>query len=686
MTIGQKIMLFGILPSIATAFFIYVVLADKLSIKGDADKISVLSQYITTASALVHELQKERGASAIYAVSGGAKMGDILSDQKQNTNKALAALRSFLESFHANQYGTEFGIKVHAAKVLLDSLASKRDAITALSISKSDAVLYYTTVNINFIQSFEQVALMSTHKDISAKASAYVNFMSAKELAGIERAIMGGIVGANKAINAFDLDKWMTVWKGSDRLLGNFEYLSSQEVKGFYNSNLTGQIVSDVSDIRKLLLEKINEGNFGITGEQVFDATTRRIDVLKRIEDFQAKELMDSAVTISATAKKGIIIYIAISVCSIIAAVVLNLLNKGLATKITNLFKSLLADLTGSAGQLASASEQISASSQGLSQATSEQAATIEETSSTMEEIASMAKQNADNAQEASKLARACNDTVEIGNKEVISTVEQGNVAVGEMAGAMKNISESSGKIADIIKIIEGIAFQTNLLALNAAVEAARAGEHGRGFAVVAEEVRNLAQRSSDAAKDITELITDSVKKAENGTGLVNKTKGAFDEVVAKVKEVFENSVVQVKKVTDLVNEIATASAEQTNGIDQTGKAIQQMDQVIQQNAANAEETAAASEELTAQAQGLNDLVEKIAREVNSKDDDGASLKKSAVRESKSITGIKGKQRFALPEKAQTETNRGNGKRAYAAAARSADQVIPLSDDNFDGF
>ncbi|MEZ6230486.1 MAG: methyl-accepting chemotaxis protein [Candidatus Brocadiaceae bacterium] len=187
-------------------------------------------------------------------------------------------------------------------------------------------------------------------------------------------------------------------------------------------------------------------------------------------------------------------------------------------------------------------------------------------------------------------------------------------------------------------------------------------------------------------AKDITELITDSVKKAENGTGLVNKTKGAFDEVVAKVKEVFENSVVQVKKVTDLVNEIATASAEQTNGIDQTGKAIQQMDQVIQQNAANAEETAAASEELTAQAQGLNDLVEKIAREVNSKDDDGASLKKSAVRESKSITGIKGKQRFALPEKAQTETNRGNGKRAYAAAARSADQVIPLSDDDFDGF
>lgn len=273
-----------------------------------------------------------------------------------------------------------------------------------------------------------------------------------------------------------------------------------------------------------------------------------------------------------------------------------------ITNKISSLFQNLLSDLTSGATNVASASEQISASSQSLSQGATQQAAAIEETSASMEQISSVVKQNADNATEASKLSKECNSTVTSGNSTVV-----------EMDDAMKKIFESSGKIADIIKLIEGIAFQTNLLALNAAVEAARAGEHGRGFAVVAEEVRNLAQRSSAAAKDINTLITDSVKKAENGTELVKRT-----------KEVFTTVVVQVKKVTDLVNEIATASAEQSNGIDQISKGIQQMEQVIQQNAATAEETAASSEELTAQAQELNALVDKISASVGSKNGEGS--------------------------------------------------------------
>lgn len=359
-----------------------------------------------------------------------------------------------------------------------------------------------------------------------------------------------------------------------------------------------------------------------------------------------------------------------------------------ITSKISGLFKNMLVELTGGASQVASASEQISASSQSLSQGTSEQAASIEETSSTMEEISSMTKQNADNASEASKLAKACNDTA-----------GHGNTAVYEMDDAMKKIFESSGKIADIIKIIEGIAFQTNLLALNAAVEAARAGEHGRGFAVVAEEVRNLAQRSSTAAKDITALITDSVKKAESGTTLVKRTKEVFTEVV-----------VQIKKVTDLVSEIATASEEQTNGIQQISKAIQQMEQVIQQNAANAEQTAAASEELSSQAQGLNSLVDRIAAEVGTDndviaDEDKISVAKKAIEEddfgysnekyslppakNKSLTthgkstSDGGKRSRRYTEKGTL--NKGNGKKRITSDSKSS-QLFPMTNDEFKDF
>ncbi|MEP9409943.1 MAG: CHASE3 domain-containing protein [Candidatus Brocadia sp.] len=337
-----------------------------------------------------------------------------------------------------------------------------------------------------------------------------------------------------------------------------------------------------------------------------------------------------------------------------------------LPAKITTLFRNLVTDLTESASQVASASEEISASSQGLSEATTEQAASIEETSSTMEEISSMTKQNADNASEASKLVKLCNDTV-----------KHGSATVTEMNDAMKKISESSGKIADIIKIIEGIAFQTNLLALNAAVEAARAGEHGRGFAVVAEEVRNLAQRSSTAAKDITALITDSVNKADIGMDLVKKT-----------EEVFSGIVEQVKKVTDLVNEIATASEEQTNGIEQISKAIQQLDQVVQQNAANAEETAAASEELSAQAQGLNALVDKIAAEVNMEGDRGV---KPAVVKKKETVQLKAKRSMTPSNKKisagyrEDTSPEGNGKELAMSGARS-DRLIPMSNDDFKDF
>ena len=232
---------------------------------------------------------------------------------------------------------------------------------------------------------------------------------------------------------------------------------------------------------------------------------------------------------------------------------------------------------------IGTASAQIAAGNQDLSTRTEEQASNLQQTAASMEELTSTVKQNADTARQANQLATSASEAA-----------TQGGVVVGQVVGTMEGITASSRKIADIISVIDGIAFQTNILALNAAVEAARAGEQGRGFAVVAGEVRSLAQRSAEAAKEIKTLIGESVEKVEAGSRLVDDAGKSMADIV-----------MQVKRVNDLIAEISSASVEQSSGIAQVGDAMIQLDQVTQQNAALVEESAAAADSLKQQAANL---------------------------------------------------------------------------------
>jgi methyl-accepting chemotaxis protein len=236
---------------------------------------------------------------------------------------------------------------------------------------------------------------------------------------------------------------------------------------------------------------------------------------------------------------------------------------------------------------ISTASTQIAAGNLDLSSRTEEQASSLEETASAMEELTSTVQQNADNAKQANQLANSASE---------IS--KRGGAVVSKVVDTMKDIDESSKKIVDIISVIDSIAFQTNILALNAAVEAARAGEQGRGFAVVATEVRNLAQKSAAAAKEIKELISNSVQKVQNGVILVDEAGNTMSKVVESIK-----------RVTDIVDEISSASSEQAVGIEQVNQAISQMDQVTQQNAALVEEAAAASASMQNEADNLSKIV-----------------------------------------------------------------------------
>lgn len=263
-----------------------------------------------------------------------------------------------------------------------------------------------------------------------------------------------------------------------------------------------------------------------------------------------------------------------------------------MVTGITKPVTRIIEGLSHGAEQVATASGQVSSAAQSLAEGATEQAAGLEETSSSLEEMAVMTKQNASNADQANILA-----------EQASSAAANGTESMKRMSEAIISIRKSSDETAKIIKVIDEIAFQTNLLALNAAVEAARAGEAGKGFAVVAEEVRNLAMRSAEAAKNTSDLIDESVRRSRNG-----------EEISNEVGKVLEEIVVSVSKTTSLVGEIAVASNEQSSGIDQVNIAVAQIDQITQQNAATAEESSSASTEMSDQADRLNVMIGELSR------------------------------------------------------------------------
>ena len=314
--------------------------------------------------------------------------------------------------------------------------------------------------------------------------------------------------------------------------------------------------------------------------------------------------------------------------------------------------KRVITGLGQGAGQVAAAASQVSNSSQSLAQGAAEQAASLEETAGSMEEMGSMTKKNADNAQQADHIA-----------KETNHVVEKAGGAMAELTQSMVEMTKAGEQTGKIIKTIDEIAFQTNLLALNAAVEAARAGEAGAGFAVVADEVRNLAMRAAEAAKNTAELIEDTITRTKQGSELVERTNEAFTEVRGSTN-----------KMVELISEIAAASSEQSQGIDQVNTAMTQMDKVTQQNAANAEESAAASEELSAQAETMQGFVGELASLVGGSDGGGGNS-------SRLIKMARRAEPLPLP--APSASLRPAQERRTPASPESikARQAIPLDDD-----
>jgi methyl-accepting chemotaxis protein len=431
--------------------------------------------------------------------------------------------------------------------------------------------------------------------------------------------------------------------------------------------------LNDVMDNRPLPLSRdgkkkeakeVLDGAFEKAFTPFEEAVRALEDSVKKYGDKSGAEIMFDVTT----AEEGNLVGLIVAIGAGAAIGVL------LSRSISSALNKVIASLRDGSEQVATASQQVSQSSQQMAQGASEQASSLEETSASLEEISSMTKRNSDNAREANAMAA-----------NTRNAVEKSRAAMSRMSEAIGQIKGSSDQTAKIVKTIDEIAFQTNLLALNAAVEAARAGDAGKGFAVVAEEVRNLAQRSAEAAKSTSALIEESQRNAEHGVAVSQEVAGILAQIVEGVG-----------KLSELIGEVSSANQEQSKGIEQIGTAVSMMDKLTQSNAASAEESASASEELSAQATELNDMVNILVAIVsgsNAKTAKQAGNGNVRARNPASFAGQRPTAAASMAPRVQArqDWNAANGSpsrkgRPANGASRYAEKVIPLDKEMAEDF
>ena len=653
LSIARKIALLAGLPALAVVLFLYTILSDRFTTRSEVEDIVDLSRYTVQASALIHELQKERGMSAVYIGSAGKSMISELPEQIRNSTEKYEEFLEFLSTFEARKYGTEFDSYLSSALSGMKDMASIQGKTRGLQHAKGEAISFYTGTISQLFETFKQVVILAGGSELATPVSAYYNLLYGKEKAGIERARMAGAAGANTAIPSEDLEAWMEVWKGQQTYLANFQAFASESAKKTFDVNHTGTVVDKVTEIRNHLLENRNVGNFSYTGPEIFQATTARINILKTVEDFQAGEILEIADAVSASARNAIMVN---SVLGLVIMAVVLAFSVIMARSITNPVKKLLTGLEAlgdgdlrvqvdvdtkdeigamaeafnkttdnlkdvmkqigvSSEQVGKASEQISSASEQLAAGSEEQQAQLSEVATTMEQMSAMILESSKNADETRQNAQQTGSTAQEGREivsETVSGFETVNKTVDKAAEQIEQLNRRSEEIGNVIQVIDDIADQTNLLALNANIEAARAGDAGRGFAVVADEVRKLAERTVSATAEISsmiESIQNEIKGAVQSMGEIQEQSQRGMELVGKSDQSLEEISGAITNVVGAVEQIATSTNEQSSGAEEISKNIEGVSTVAKESANSAQDLASSAEELNREIEGLNSLL-----------------------------------------------------------------------------
>jgi len=653
LSIRVKLFLIFIIPTLALVYQIGTSVIEKNRVVNEVYVLQDALELSVKMSSLVHETQKERGATAGFLSSKGTKFVDTLTNQKSSTNTKYQELTNKIKTYDLDTLPPKFVSELQEALQKYNRINSIRMQVQSLSISKKDAIKYYTGINTSFLDAIARLANEASIATIVKELDAYANFLYSKERAGIERAIGSAIFSSAHASNT-DKIKFNSLIVQQSSFLKSFEILSTQESIEDFKQTVSGSIVDDVNRMRQAILSEKEVSDFNIEASYWFSTITKKINLLKNVEDALSVHLIENIKRIHNDEFNALIYLLIINILLVLISIVMgyiislniikaltemsrvsNDLATGNLTGVINVntqdeigqtadamnnfinrVEETISQAKNSSDENVAISHQLSTTAVTVGQHVEESVVLVSEATTETSNILTTIMSAIDDAIESKNGILKANETLNDAKDDIINlTTKVQETAENEMdlAQKMEQVSNETQQVKDVLTVISDIADQTNLLALNAAIEAARAGEHGRGFAVVADEVRKLAERTQKSLAEINATINVIVQSINDLSAQMNIGAKEIEQLAVVASDVEGKITITAQ----IVNKAVIASDKTVQDFTLTGDSVktivvhvEKINDISSVNARNVEEIASAADHLNAMTQALHEKLE----------------------------------------------------------------------------